>query len=55
MFLDKVYSVHLHILIKHECLKNLLQTKETLQKMHSFLFRELQLITGLIKTQGLLL
>ena len=55
MFLDKVYSVHLHIVIKHECLKNLLQTKQTLQKIHSFLFRELQLIAGLLKTQGLLL
>ena len=38
----------LYIKIKHRCLKNFFQTKKKLRKMHSFFFREHQLIAVLL-------
>ena len=38
----------LYIEIKHKYCKNCLRTKETLQKLYSFFFRELELITVLL-------
>ena len=53
MFLYKsIYSESLfnalYIDVKPKCEKNFLQAKQTVQKMPSFFFRELQLITVLI-------
>ena len=55
MFFDMVKYIYsesllkkLYIKIKHKCQKNFFSQKKALQKIHSFFFRELQLITVLL-------
>ena len=46
IYILKVYSMH-YALNKTQMFNNFLQTKQTLQKMHYFFFRELQFTTVL--------